>query len=72
MMIKQAESLQARRVKAVKAAALVVLFVLVSFAPWSKTISATRCQATNCRSPGERRVAVHGLHCRTGSRQLTG
>jgi hypothetical protein len=35
-MIKQAESLQARRVKAMKAAALVVLFVLVSFAPWSK------------------------------------
>lgn len=35
-MIKPIESLQVRRVKAMKAAALVVLFVLVSFAPWSK------------------------------------
>lgn len=35
-MRKQVESLQARRIKAMKAAALVGLFVLVSFAPWSK------------------------------------
>jgi hypothetical protein len=35
-MIKQVETLQAKRVKATKAAALVILFVLVSLAPWSK------------------------------------
>ena len=35
-MIKTAPTPQQRRVQAAKASALVVLFVLVSFAPWAK------------------------------------